>query len=339
MTISARRQAAQVVVRCHACPGEPVLPTPNPDVRTDRCIRCQGKDRMLPLPHPEDHLCAVCRRECPTCQAPTTAEGQQCHACRGKCCSCQADLPSAPAEEVRVVAPEERKDRKDRWARVFFPRSWEEGLCPACQAADSSPNPVRRVLAAIPEKVMRACGGTAPPALLEAIRGELHYHKPNQLVARIERRWFGGWSHRLLKRDADEKQDGYRPDDVAVWLVAPPPCRARCDDGWVPGDPDRRCPHCTTTLPRLFHTVWKQPENDNDEDQAPAVTPASRPLADALVYRPMRECDGKEGGCGLPVAAPYTRCPDCLDWPRCRCGQRYDPDRGDACRTCRSTSP
>jgi hypothetical protein len=58
------------LVRCDACPDRPVLPTVG-EINTSRCIRCQGKDRTLPTPHPEGHLCAVCRRECPDCGALT----------------------------------------------------------------------------------------------------------------------------------------------------------------------------------------------------------------------------------------------------------------------------
>ncbi len=63
------RRYQEDLVRCDACPGRPALPTVG-EVNTSRFIRCQGKDRLLPTPHPEDHLCAPCRRECPDYGAP-----------------------------------------------------------------------------------------------------------------------------------------------------------------------------------------------------------------------------------------------------------------------------
>ena len=65
-----RRHQETDLVRCEVCPGRPVLPTVG-EINTGKCIRCQGRDRLLPVPHPEDHLCAVCRRECPDCGAPS----------------------------------------------------------------------------------------------------------------------------------------------------------------------------------------------------------------------------------------------------------------------------
>ncbi|HLL34690.1 MAG TPA: hypothetical protein VK545_12540 [Streptomyces sp.] len=323
-----RRHQETDLVRCEVCPGRPVLPTVG-EINTGKCIRCQGRDRLLPVPHPEDHLCAVCRRECPDCGAPSPAGGR-CLTCSGRCRTCRGPLPERPQESAVRKESRSRKDHKKtaQWERIYLPRHWWAQQCDACRRAASSPDPVRAVLAALPDKVIRACGGTAPPAVVDTIRAELRHHSAAQLTARIERRWWGGWTHRPLHREPDEHQDGYRPDDVARWLLAPPPCPARCDDGWMPGDPDTPCPTCRTQRPQPSVAVG------SDDEQAPAATPADRTPAEAIAHRPLRECDGRDGTCGRPVAAPYTTCPSCLDWPRCACGRRHDPDRATTCDAC-----
>ncbi|WP_165953792.1 hypothetical protein [Streptomyces sp. 8K308] len=207
--------------------------------------------------------------------------------------------------------------------KVFFPRSWEEGLCDGCRTAATSADPVRRVLAALPEKLLLACGRTAPPTVVATIRAELAHHTPGQLAERIERRWYGSWNSRPLTRESDNRQDGYGPDDVAVWLLAPHPCRARCDDGWDPANSDRRCPHCATTPA----SEW--PEDDQgDGDDAGTGGPADRSLAEALAHRPILECEGNDGSCGRPrrpALHPLPRLPRvaplCL-WPPLRPAHR-----------------
>ena len=345
MTLPYDHGAGLATVRCEVCPGYPALPTKNHDAKLDRCIRCQGNDRRLPLPHPEDHLCQVCRRECPTCQAPTP-KGGECRTCQSKCRLCQTPLPRRPhtatalaaneatarSSTIRVVASGERKDRKGdktRWPKVFFPRSWEEGLCDGCRTASSSTDPVRQVLAAFPEKLLRACGGTAPPSVMDTIRAELRHHHPRQLAQRIERRWYGSWANLPLRREETDDQEAYRPDDVAVWLLAPHPCRARCDDGWVPGDPDRRCPHCTS--PRSEPDAQ---DDRTDGDEQASTAAADRSLSEAVTYRPLQECEGKNGACGAPLSGPYSECAECRGWIRCGCGTLHDPCEG--CPGCRA---
>ncbi|SEQ96174.1 hypothetical protein [Streptomyces radiopugnans] len=325
--IPRRSATGYTPVHCPVCPGMPVLPVPG-EVDHRRCIRCQGKERLLPEPHPEDHLCDVCRRECPTCNAPSPSGGL-CRRCRGLCRTCEQALPARP--DADVVRKESRSRKPDKrapqWERVYFNRSWQSDQCDACQNAAKSPDAVRAVLAALPGKVMRACGGSAPATVVDTIRAELRHHTPAQLADRVERRWFGGWASRPLHKEADEHQDGYRPDHVAVWLLAPSGCPARCDDGWVPGDPDRPCPACRTTRAR-------PPRPVEADEGAPAAVPADRTIAEAVTYRPMRECEGRGGTCGVPVADSYTLCPSCADWPRCACGRRYDPERAATCSAC-----
>ncbi|MCF3105428.1 hypothetical protein IPZ58_28120 [Streptomyces roseoverticillatus] len=312
------------------CPGRPVLPTPNEDVNPAKCIRCQGDDRWLPVPHPGDHLCGVCRRECPQCQA-LTPQGGLCLTCQGKCRTCRGPLPERSAE-VRVVKPEDRKDRKRRWSRHYFPHTAGRDRCDACLSQGRSHDPVRAVLAAVPDPLVRACRGGLPSAAVTVIHEQLQYRTPRQLRERMERRWWGSWASRPLNRKSDEKQEGYRAEDVIVWLLAASPCPGGCEDGFHPDNPDRLCSVCqgstrpptptTTTISARTHP-------------APAHA-ADRSTAEAVAYRPpMTECTGKAGSCGVPVAAPYTQCPECLNWPRCVCGsRRFDPAQSTACRTC-----
>lgn len=321
--MSYRFQRGGLIVRCDVCPGQPILPT-RCEIDTGRCVRCQDGRRRLPVPHPEDHLCAVCGRECPECGAPTRSGGP-CHRCRRQCRNCGSSLPERTAGEVTFVEPEDRKDRSRRWRRAYWPTTLGVDLCDDCRKARSCDDPVRAVLAALPDKLLRAGDGTTSPTLRITLQAELRHRSPEQLAARIERRWFATWAHRPLSRTAGNGQAGYGPDDVALWLLSPTDCPARCEDGWDVDDSDRRCPTCQSTS-RPVHS-------------APGVTSpaAARSVSEASSARPpQRECEGRDGACGVPVAPPYTQCPSCLGWPTCRCGRRYCPSEG-ACRACGST--
>ncbi|MQS01333.1 hypothetical protein FNX44_005475 [Streptomyces sp. OF1] len=333
-----RYQRNRIVVRCDSCPGQPILSTATA-VDLNLCVRCQGEERRLPWPHPEDHLCAPCRRECPECRAPSP-KGGTCLACQGVCWSCRAPLPVRPVGEVEIKEPRSGRGGASQWSRAFFPRSWGNDLCDACREGERSADPVRAVLAAFPPKLLSACGGTAPPAAVSSIRVQLQQYTVAQLAARVERRWWGGWASRPLSRKATDTQDGYGPDDVALALISPPACPARCDDGWVPGDPDRPCPACLARRAQE-RDGEEEPQREafyRDAARAPGPAPAARTTAEALAHRPpLRECEGRGGTCGVPVADPYTQCPACSDWPTCACGRRYDPSRGTACPTCSVT--
>ena len=312
-------QRGGLIVRCDVCPGQPILPT-HSETDTNRCVRCQH--RRLPVPHPDGHLCAVCGRECPECAAPTP-KGGRCHHCRRECRTCGAGLPERPAGEVSFVEPGDRKDRSRKWRRVYWPTSVGQDLCDECRAAAKSPDPVRAVLAALPGAVVRAGAGTTSPMVIATLHAELRHRSPDQLATRIERRWYGRWAHLPLQRKSTEDmEEAYGPDDVALWLLSPTDCPARCEDGWDLDDPDQPCATC------LQHG---RPTPVSANEVAPAV--ADRTVGEAAAARPPQpECEGRDGSCGVPVAAPYSECPFCLGWPVCRCGCRVDPER--PCPSC-----
>ncbi len=239
-----------VVVRCPTCPDHPVLQAPE-ETDTRRCIRCQGEHRWLREPHPADHLCDVCRSECPRCDAPAgPGLGGLCRACAGRCRDCGGPLPERATDTTVVTAPPLAAG--DR-SRVLFPSTWTKSLCDRClHDRPRNPDPEQRlvqVTRALPAKLLRACGGRAPARAVHAIRSELERVGVRRLTERVERRWWQQWSDRPLRRGADEDTEGYGPDDVAYWLVAPHTCAAGCEDGWTPGDPDRPCPVCHPRSP------------------------------------------------------------------------------------------
>ena len=140
---------------------------------------------------------------------------------------CSTEISSSPGAPDRGAAPRRLR------------------LCPACHGADARTGGGggQQVLAALPDAVLRACGGTAPGAVVQVIRQELARRTPTQLAERIERRWHGVWANRPLRRAPREDAAGYGPDEVALWLVAAGECRGGCEGGWLPatGDP---CPVC-----------------------------------------------------------------------------------------------
>lgn len=322
------------LIRCASCPGRPILPTYHEETDTRRCIRCQY--RRLPSPHPEHHLCIVCARECPSCQAPTP-DGQRCRACRGICRTCSTPLPerSDYATGVRHIPSEHRKDRHHRWQQTLFPRSWDRDQCDACRTAAAGGDALRAVLAALPTKIVRACGGGVPPIVIDTIAAELRSGRSaTQLASRIERRWWGRWASLPTTRPPDDHHDGYRPDDIALWLLIPTPCTGRCEDGWhtgPPGQDDRPCAVCHGG--RDLDSLRRPAEPDK-----PASGDRQRPTdrtTEALAYRPLQECEGRGGTCGRPVRPPHTQCPACLGWPWCACRRRrYDPQGARSCPSC-----
>ncbi|WP_372412000.1 hypothetical protein [Streptomyces luteireticuli] len=241
-----------------------------------------------------------------------------------------------------MVEPDKRKDRKRRWNQHFFPQTALRDQCDACLAQAGSRDPLRAVLAAFPDPLLRACEGVLPPSAVATIRDELQYRTVRQLTDRIERRWWTSWSSRPLQRPAVEKQEGYGPDDVVLWLLAPSECRGGCEDGFAPDRPDAPCTVCRGTTqppgPTPADTAassgrWGRPAE-------PAVAAAAdRTPEEAVAHRPpMTECTGRGGTCGVPVTTPYTQCPACLNWPRCACGRHYDPTQHTACTTCSAYS-
>lgn len=239
-----------------------------------------------------------------------------------------ANPPPEPAP-VRPPAPRRRGKRPVHRERVFVPRSTEEGQCADCLGAkENTGDPLRMVLAALPARVVRACpDGLVPQQVIATIRQELHHHPPQHLVERVAGRWTRRLAHTRIQR-TEEDADSLPADRILTDLVAPGPCAARCNDGWQ-WDTDLRCPHC----PPPPRPAPKEPADDTDHQDAVPIGPAQRTPAEAVTWRPpSTECDGRAGMCGVPVSPPYTTCPSCSGWPTCRCGTRYDPDRG--CRTC-----
>ncbi|CAM5535063.1 hypothetical protein SRIMM317S_07414 [Streptomyces rimosus subsp. rimosus] len=168
--------------------------------------------------------------------------------------------------------------------RTYFPRSWDRDQCDACQTAASAKDPLRAVLAALPDKLVLACGGGVPPAVVDLVRDELQRHSAARIAARVERRWWQSWAGRPLRRDGDAHRDGYGPDDVAVWLLTPTACNGRCEDGWLlapPERPDRDDEPCPVCRGGWLLSARRE-ESDADDDVAEPKPAAARSLADAV---------------------------------------------------------
>ncbi|WP_037866861.1 hypothetical protein [Streptomyces sp. NRRL S-1868] len=328
-------------IRCGTCPGAPILPTHDREHKDHLCARCQNPGRELPVPHPADHLCPQCRRECPACHAPTL-DGRLCRSCASRCRTCGGPVPERPAASPPETVPAgRRKDRNHRWDRHLYARPALQEQCETCrQNTTENRDPVTTVLAAMPGQIVRACHGRIPAAVIDTVRSELRSREPLQLAARIERRWWTTWAHRPLQRKASDDHEGWGPDDVALWLVTATACAGRCEDGWHPAPherPDLDDTPCTTCQGgRLL--AHRAPSHDHDEgepDPRPA-TAADRSLTEAVTYRATtRECTGRDGACGVPVAEPHTLCPACADWPWCPvCQRRRHNPAAPACQMC-----
>ena len=261
--IIAQRHAEPDIFRCRECPSHPVLPVPCA-IDTSKCRRCQGERRYLPLPHPSDHLCSVCRSECVHCMAPMFTDAVprdgMCRACRGLCDTCGTDLEPMPL--IDPAWPE--AGRKVRSAA--------QKRCKGCTTAYLNFNPFVKVASALPLALLRECGDTTPALVADTIRSELEYHSPEELIARIERRWWTVWSNRRLSREDTEDVRGYGPDDVAYWLVAPPQCANRdCEDGWL-ADDSGPCPECRQPNSSMNPvTIDWQPANRTDPERASVI--------------------------------------------------------------------
>lgn len=236
--------------RCSECPGRPVLPT-RCEIDVRRCVRCQGKRRWLPLPHPADHLCRWCRSECPGCGAPsprgTDEPGALCLPCRGRCRLCSAQVPQRPEVEPTAIAPKTRRagsqEQVQKRPRRLLPNPALAALCDVCREQEGRDS-IHTVLRAIPEPVVRACRGELPAFLLEAIRSELAHRTAAQLAERVERRWWNYWSNQPLRQSLWVHAPGHSPDHVAFWLVSPTECVSRCEDGFLPHDMSVSCASC-----------------------------------------------------------------------------------------------
>lgn len=253
------------LVRCPVCPGRPGLDAPaGTDVR--KCVCCQGEQRWLPLPHPADHLCAVCRSTCSRCKAPAgSGPGGLCVVCRGQCRMCDGPLPEPGSRPEKFEAPGRREHDRPRY---YFTAPAGRGLCDGCR--HGYPSAEQRALQALPPALIRACGGTTPKAAMDLVRSQLQHGVPaHRLAERIERRWFQRWAHRPLSRPRTDQSEPYGPDEVAVWLVAPGGCPAGCEDGWLADDPGRPCPVCR---PAAVHRAIAEPQPNTEVAREIAAT-------------------------------------------------------------------
>ncbi|MGW2255153.1 hypothetical protein ACWCXH_33950 [Kitasatospora sp. NPDC001660] len=215
---------------CETCPSAPVIEVykiTDPagslgETRTDRCLRCQ--ERRLPLPHPTDHLCGVCRTECVVCRAPVGSSsptkagdservrGGLCRRCRGLCRTC--DAPTTQA------------------------------ICADCLTSAHA-DPMTLVMLSFPNGLISLCGGQLHANVVAVVRAELSRIPARRLIERIERRWWRTWAHLRLTYGAD---DIHTPDECAYHLVVPSRCAdPDCEDGWL-SDADKNCPRCYAPL-------------------------------------------------------------------------------------------
>lgn len=201
----------QTALVCTGCPGNPAVEVyrgvpgaaapPTQDVRV--CVRCQ--DRPLKLPHPPDHLCSVCRRECPYCDRPT-ATGGICRACRRACLVCAQPLDH---------------DGSDQW-------------CGRCRMTRETGDPFLKVVSAFPGPLARACRYRYTTDVAREIHEQIRRHGVARIIDRMHRRWFERWARTPLEPDGVQ--------GIALELVRASSCAAGCEDGFTDrGDP---CPVC-----------------------------------------------------------------------------------------------
>lgn len=154
--------------------------------------------------------------------------------------------------EPVVIPPKPRRpgsrDRASRRPRILLPDPGLADLCEACRTRGSR-DPVQTVLKALPEPVIRACGGRLPALLLETVRAELAHRSPAQLAERAERRWWTYWSNQPLRQKPTKHNPGHSPDHVAYWLISPTYCPEHCEDGFQPHDPAVPCTTCRPASP------------------------------------------------------------------------------------------
>ncbi|MBB5109205.1 hypothetical protein [Streptomyces spectabilis] len=223
--------------------------------------------------------------------------------------------------------------------KTFYERTWDRDQCAECRRASVGSDALRAVLASLPPKLVRACGGGVSHEVISCIRDQLSYVPVAVLQARIDRRWWGRWATSPLQREAEGNREAYRPDDVALWLVEPTSCANRCEDGWLmasaqePGADDRPCPVCAEVRAAVLAESAR--EDDFDDVDSSGGAKSDRTVAEAVAHRSFAECSGSGGSCGAPVRAPHTQCPACLDWPWCGCGRRrFDPAVSEVCVAC-----
>jgi len=130
------------------------------------------------------------------------------------------------------------------------PRAPRRGGRPAATAPRPRPHPrtvpaadLGRVLAAIPPPLRPLLPARLPRSVAQAVRDALGERTPDQLTARIDRRWCS-YGYEIA---ADPRCGGTglsRPVGVLLTLLRPGPCPdPRCEDG-VSVDTGARCPRC-----------------------------------------------------------------------------------------------
>ncbi|WP_405748192.1 hypothetical protein OG422_31485 (plasmid) [Streptomyces sp. NBC_01525] len=187
------------------------------------CCRCQTRPWNTRVgPERLCDLCAKCCRECGRRPAPHVdgLPDGLCGPCRGRCQRC--NHPLTP-EEGAAHTPE----------------------CAACSVPLARPgrDPVTFVLRRTPRSLMDAMHGQVPAAVYQSVKTELARRTPQQLADRIDRRWYGRWTHALNQVDEDHRLR-WSPDQIALQLVLPAPCPVNeCEDGTIINT-DQVCSRC-----------------------------------------------------------------------------------------------
>lgn len=212
------------------------------------CCRCQSRPWTTHLG--VERLCGLCAACCQMCgRLPARhLDGLPdgvCATCRGECQRCRRRLDAESVEHHKTE-------------------------CSDCRLVHARPGPdrIQFVLRAMPRLLLNALHHRLPAVILQVTDAELYRRSPQQLYDRIERRWYGRWSHALGEIDAETGRNRWSPDDIAYQLVAPGPCSAPdCEDGLIQGT-DRACPACC----RPEFRFTNPPARSTPETRAQAVT-------------------------------------------------------------------
>ncbi|WP_189135114.1 hypothetical protein [Wenjunlia tyrosinilytica] len=162
------------------------------------------------------------------------------------------------------------------------------------------PRSVRWVVTALPPQLRRTLPDRLPASLTDAVTAALEQGRtPDQLAARIERRWnHHGHAARFHAGQIT------RPVGVAVALVRPGECPdPRCEDGHNI-DTGAACPRCEERRADRRRAT--------DAPSTAAAVPRQRNSAPAaLTVARYPECPGNYGLCGRPMPVDSTLCPEC----------------------------
>lgn len=157
---------------------------------------------------------------------------------------------------------------------------------------------MRAVVASLPEELLSVLPAGVPKALSEAIAAEFGSRTVDQLLARVDRRWY---THGYAAA-ADTAAGGSglaRPVGVAVALVRAGECPdARCEDG-VNIDTETACPRCAE----------RRQDHRRGHRARDTAAPRLVPVQEARTAVPHPEC----ADCETPMRAPTSdgRCAEC----------------------------